>query len=647
MCGLTGAVWTESRWRVSEAELTAMTDALAHRGPDGCGYFRAEQGSGGVALGHRRLSIIDLAQGAQPMSNEDGQVQVVFNGEIYNYRELIPDLQARGHRFRTSCDTEVLVHLYEEYGVEMLSHLRGMFAFALWDASRQSLLIARDRLGQKPLVYRQDSGRLLFASELKSLLQLDSVPREIDPQALDLYLTFQYVPHPHVIFRGFQKLPPAHAALWRDNKLEVFRYWEPPVGESITSAGQTAPPLTLAAAQTELRETLTQAVRLRLRSDVPLGAFLSGGIDSTIITGLMQQEAGRIVESFSIGFQQAEYDESAYARMAAQHLGTQHHEQIVRPSALEMLPKLAWHYDEPFADSSAIPTMVLCQWTRQSVKVALTGDGGDELFCGYDRYRAVRLGERFDRLPGFLRSLIQASCWQRLPSSVRSRSFSRRLKRFLGSLALDPRLRYLQWISQFQHQQRQDLYTPEFAAQVELDQAATWMNELYARFPHCDQVTQTTAVDLLSYLPCDILVKVDIASMAHGLECRSPFLDHRVAELAARLPLNLKLRGRNGKFLLCETFRDLIPEPILQRPKMGFGVPIDYWFRGELQPLLREYLLGDRALSRGYFRPEAVQRLIDEHTRKQQDHAYRLWSLLILEAWHRQHIDRTTLNPQP
>ncbi len=627
-----------------------MTTALAHRGPDGYGYFRDQQGSVGVALGHRRLSIIDLAQGAQPMSNEDGSVQVVFNGEIYNYRELIPELQARGHRFRTSCDTEVLVHLYEEYGVEMLSHLRGMFAFAIWDAARQSLFFARDRLGQKPLVYRHESGRLLFASELKSLLQLDCVPRVIDPQAIDLYLTLQYVPHPYVIFEGFQKLPPAHAALWRENQLEVFRYWEPPVleGESSqrsahsgTEASTPATPLTLAAAQSELRETLTEAVRLRLRSDVPLGAFLSGGIDSTIITGLMQQEAGRPVETFSIGFDQSEYDERSYARMAAEQLGTRHHEHIVRPSALELLPQLVWHYDEPFADSSAIPTMVLCELTSRSVKVVLTGDGGDEMFCGYDRYRAVRLGERFDRLPGFVRAPLQAACWQQLPSSVRLRSFSRRLKRFLGSLAQTPRLRYLEWISYFQRGQRQDLYTPEFAAQVDLDQAAHWMNDIYDRYPGRDQVTQTTAVDTLSYLPCDILVKVDIASMAHGLECRSPFLDQRVAELAARLPLAYKLRGRTGKYLLREAFRELIPPPILQRPKMGFGVPLDHWFRGELQPLLRDYLLGDRAQARGYFRPETVHRLVDEHTRGQQDHAYRLWALLILEAWHRRHVDRS------
>ncbi len=641
MCGLTGVLWTDSRLAVTASQLEEMTNALAHRGPDGAGYHMARTENVGIALGHRRLSIIDLAQGQQPMCNETGTIWVVFNGEIYNYRELIPDLKAQGHVFKTSCDTEVLVHLYEQHGPGMLKFLRGMFAFAIWDAPRRQLFLARDRLGQKPLVYRMEPERFLFASELKSLLQLPDMPRRINRQAIDLYLAYQYVPHPHVIFEGFHKLPPGHSALWRDGRLEIQRYWHPsPV--AATALGKDVPPCSFADAKRQLRETLTEAVRLRLRSDVPLGAFLSGGIDSTIIAALMQRESGRPIETFSIGFEHAEYDERSYARLAAERLGTSHHEQIVRPSALEMLPRLVWHYDEPFADSSAIPTMALCELTSRAVKVVLSGDGGDELFVGYDRYQAVRLGARCDFLPARVRRLLASSLWQHLPTSVSYKSMSRRLKRFIASLALEPRLRYLQWISQFQMEERQSLYTPEFAADIHAQSASEWINALYAEFPDLDIVSQTAAVDQLSYLPGDILTKVDIASMAHGLECRSPFLDHRVAELANRIPLAFKLKGRFGKYILRETFRDLVPEPILTRGKMGFGVPMDHWFRGELQPLLHDYLLGDRLLARGYFRRETIQRLIDEHTRKQRDHAYRLWSLLVLEAWHRRHVDGET-----
>lgn len=407
MCGIAGGSWTSQREGLSETTLRRMTDVIRHRGPDDSGdYFSP---SSGAALGFRRLSIIDLSGGHQPMSNEDGTVWIVFNGEVYNYRELKPELEQRGHQFRTASDTECIVHAYEEWGKDCVTHLRGMFAFAIWDDLRRTLFLARDRMGQKPLVYRLHQGLLTFASEIKSLFQVPGAPKEIDPLALADYVTLQYVPHPRTMLRGYSKLPPGHWCEFNavSGELIVRKYWEPPFqrlesGWARRSEGSPTN-LSLADWTGRLRETLTDAVRLRMRSDVPFGAFLSGGVDSTIITGLMQQQSERPVKTFSIGFSESAFDERSFAREAAAHLRTEHHEFVVDPSAVEMLPKLSWHYDEPFADSSAIPTMSLSQLTRQNVTVALTGDGGDELFAGYDRYLAVELASRIDRWPWILR----------------------------------------------------------------------------------------------------------------------------------------------------------------------------------------------------------------------------------------------------
>lgn len=643
MCGITGAVWTNDGPPLAGPVLVRMMDAIRHRGPDDAGmYFSAETrgGTGGpnAALGFRRLSIIDLETGHQPLSNENGDVWIVFNGEIYNYRELRPDLEARGHRFATHTDTEVIVHLYEEHGPACVDHLRGMFAFALWDDRRRRLLLARDRLGQKPLFYRLESDRLLFASELKSLLQVPEALRELDPQAVDLYLTYQYVPDPRCILKGYAKLPPAHRAVWEKGRLSVERYWQPPFAETPTRPAATAA-WTPDDWRRNLRETLTEAVRLRMRSDVPLGAFLSGGIDSTIIAGLMQSLSERPVLTFSIGFPITEYDERSYARAAAEHLGTEHHEYLVEPSAIDLLPKLIWHYDEPFSDSSAIPTMYLSEVTRRKVTVALSGDGGDELFAGYDRYQAVRLAARFDWLPAGARQLFAWKLWQRIPSSGEQRSLPRRIKRFIAALGQPPELRYLRWIGIFDGEWRDRLYTDGFRAQLGDFDSGELLLRAYDECPDRDFVTRTTCTDVLTYLPFDILRKVDIASMAFSLEARSPFLDHHVAELAARMPIDLKLQGQRGKVILTETFADLLPASIRTRAKMGFGVPLAPWFRGELKELLIDSLLGERALQRGIFRREAVQTLIDEHMTMRWDHCYRLWNLLCFEHWCRTFLD--------
>lgn len=665
MCGIAGGCWTSRGEPLSKAVLERMISVLAHRGPDDAGtYFSrsdaANHGgrgsakpqaglSGQAALGHRRLSIIDLAGGHQPLANEDGTVWIVFNGEIYNYRELRQRLAAAGHRFSTETDTETIVHLYEEHGTESVKHLRGMFAFALWDEPRGRLLLARDRLGQKPLFYRQEAERLLFASELKSLLQVPGLPREIDPRAVDDFLTYQYVPHPGCILKGFHKLPPGHRAVYEAGTLTVDRYWTPPYSDGVTNAGQDVLSAAEAAGwsphewQSRLRETLTEAVRLRLRSDVPLGAFLSGGIDSTIIVGLMQQLSERPVETFSIGFPVPQFDERSFAREAARHLKTNHHEAVVEPAALEILPRLIWHYDEPFADSSAIPTMYLSQLTRKHVTVALSGDGGDELFAGYDRYKAVRLAARFDRWPRAVKALCTARLWQRMPASVDQKSFRRRVKRFLGALGEEPRRRYLHWIAIFDPQRLRRLYSREFLERLDGHDPAGMLLDAFVACPDRDVVTQTTCADLLTYLPADILTKVDVASMSVGLECRSPFLDHQVVELAARMPIELKQRRGRGKRVLIETFADLLPASIRNRGKMGFGVPLDHWFRDELRPLLEETILSERAAARGFFRPDEVRRLVDEHVARRWDHSYRLWSLLVFETWQRTFLDPSTV----
>jgi asparagine synthase (glutamine-hydrolysing) len=638
MCGIAGAVWDDVDKAVGRETLQRMIDVLRHRGPDGEGTYLAEarqqqagELSPGVALGHRRLAIIDVACGQQPLSNEDDTVWIVFNGEIYNFRDLRRRLEGAGHRFRTHSDTEAIVHLYEEDGPEFVKQLNGMFAIALWDAKRRQLILARDRLGKKPLVYRHEPGRLTFASELKSLLEVPGVPREIDPQALDEYLTYQYVPHPRTIFRGIAKLPPGHYAVYREGRLDVQPYWQPDFNLE--------EPRPAAEYVEELRTLLTSAVELRLQSEVPLGAFLSGGIDSTIIVGLMSRLSGEPVRTFSIGFPVKEFDETHYAREAAQRFGTIHEEFQVRPDAMEVLPRLVWHYDEPFADSSAVPTWYVSQLTRQRVTVALTGDAGDELFIGYPRYQAVWLAEGFDRLPTMLRRLLAGSFWQRLPSGTRQKSMSRRFKRFVEMLGRTPQRRYLEWIAIFGEVRRAALYSDQLMARLPDEDPIEFLAAALNRCNRRDAVTAFSLADLVTYLPCDLMTKVDIASMAHGLECRQPFLDYRVVELALRVPGRLKFRRGHGKLLLREAFADLLPTSIQHRAKMGFGVPLDHWFRHELRDFAKEILFDTKTRGRGYFRPEAVSQLWDEHQQARFNHGYRLWSLLILELWQREWLD--------
>ena len=635
MCGITGAIWTKPELAIQSAVLSRMTNVLHHRGPDADGAMVSDyhqrspyESMPGVALGHRRLSIIDIDGGKQPMPNEDRSVWVVFNGEIYNFPALRNRLEGAGHRFRTQSDTETIVHLYEEHGPDCFQHLVGMFAIAIWDANHRRLVLARDRLGQKPLVYKMESGRLLFASELKSLLQVPGLDRQIDPNAVDEYLLYQYVPHPNTIFRGMNKLPPGHLAIYQDGKLDVRPYWMPDVGLQTEGTAEEY--------VGRLRQVLRTSVAMRMQSDVPLGAFLSGGVDSSIIVALMQELHDEPVKTFSIGFPVPEYDESEHARRVAQHLGTDHHEFQIHPNHVKILPKLVWQFDEPFADSSTIPTWYLSQWTRGHVTVALTGDGGDELFAGYPRYRAVQLGSWFDAIPGPIRGVISSPLWQRMPASPRQKSWRRRFKRLVGGLGLPPVRRYLEWIGIFNDAQRAELYTDEFLDRLADSDPASFLASAWNRATGRDPVTTASLADLVTYLPCDLMTKVDMSSMAHSLECRQPFLDHRVVDLAVGMPLKWKVRFGRGKRLLWRAFGDLLPADIGRRPKMGFGVPLDRWFRGELNEMTRDVLTDPSARSRGIFRPQAVERYLSQHTSGVFDHSHRLWALLVFEMWMRE-----------
>lgn len=624
MCGICGIVYGDRERAVDRATLEAMTRLMAHRGPDGEG-LRID---GPVGLGHRRLSVIDIEAGVQPMSNEDGSLWLVYNGEIYNFQELAAGLAARGHRFRTRCDTEVIIHLYEELGVGCLDMLRGMFSFALWDGRKRRLFCARDRLGVKPFFYRHAKGDFIFASGPEAILRHPGVERVVDLEALDFYLTYQYVPAPHSIFEGMRKLPPAHYLLLEEGRVAVERYWDVnPERPLEIGYGE---------ARDRLGELLAEATRLRLVSDVPLGAFLSGGIDSSIVVALMSREGGGRVKTFSIGFEDERYDELPYARMVAQRYGTDHHEFVVKPDAVGLLPKLVRHYGEPFADSSALPTYHVAEMSRRHVTVALNGDAGDELFAGYDRYRAFSLAHRLGMFPGAkpLGGLVA-----RLLARAPRDSALHRARRFSESLGLDGPARYLSYVAYFGQEERARLYAPRMRELSRRLDALGYIRRLYEACRMDDETARLLCTDIHSYLPGDLLVKVDIATMAVSLEARSPFLDHRVVEFAAALPMRWKLRGGEGKRILKETFADLLPPEILRRGKQGFGVPISRWFRRELREYLREVLLDPSSLARGYFDPARVRGLVDDHQRGRREHAYRLWALLALELWHRQFID--------
>ena len=641
MCGIAGGIWAHDAPGLTSGELGRMTDAIAHRGPDDQGHLiippkanlsiLGGKPSHGVALGFRRLSIIDLSTGHQPLGNEDDTVQIVFNGEIYNYQQIRYRLEGNGHTFRTQTDTETIVHLYEDTGLKCFEHLNGMFAMAIWDGRNDRLVLARDRMGKKPLFYTVQNGRLVFASELKSLMTLPGIEKQIDPGAIDLYLTYQYIPHPHSIYKGIHKLPPGHYAVFENGSLRVEKYWNHDWSQEIAIDQPTA--------SSQLRTLLADSVRIRLRSDVPLGAFLSGGIDSSLIVAIAQQQLETPIQTFSIGFSEADFDETHYAKMVADHVGTKHERFEVQPDALNIIDQLVRQYDEPFSDSSAVPTWYLCEMTRKHVTVALSGDGGDELFGGYERYRALKLsGQLQSWLP--VQWLNQSWIINRLPDSNARRSLLRRVRRFCEALGQPPIERYMNWIQIFGEASRLELYQESFIEQLPDRNPVSFLADAWRNVGKRDLVSCASAADLQTYMPCDLMTKVDIASMAHSLEARQPMLDYRLVEWASTLPSHLKLRGKKGKRLLMDTYYDLLPKEIWHRPKMGFGVPIAKWFRTTLRDRTYDALLGSDAKCHQYFRREAIASLVDEHMSGRGNQAYRLWNLLFLELWLREYATR-------
>jgi len=619
MCGIAGFVDSDRSARADVDLVHRMCEVIRHRGPDDEG-IRVEPG---VGLGMRRLSIIDLAGGHQPIHNETESVWVVFNGEIYNYQELRDELEGHGHRFYTSSDTETIVHAYEQWGEDAFARLRGMFGIALWDRDTRTLLLARDRAGQKPLHYASRGGRLFFASEIKSLLAVRAVEPQLNLAALDHFLAFLYTPRDTSIFEGVHKLPPGHYLRWQDGRIDVRRYWQ--IGAEESFAG------TEAEAVDALRAVLEDAVRSHLISDVPLGAFLSGGVDSSAVVGMMARASARPVKTFSIGFDDPEFDELEHARTVARHFATDHHEFVVRPDGLSILDDLIAHFDEPFADSSAIPTWYVSEIARRHVTVVLSGDGGDELFGGYDRYLPHPRVARFDRLPLPGVRAAAALAWPLLPHGVKG-------KNFLRHVARDPDGRYLDSVAFFHADERAALYSGDVRAAAGLEAERT-LGRHFDRFAALPHDSRMMRFDFETYLPEDVLTKVDRMSMAHSIESRVPLLDNRVIDFAATLPARFKIKDGRRKHVLKETLRTMLPDSILSRRKQGFGIPLGTWFRGGLTGLFSDVLDAPRTRQRGYFDGAFVGRLLREHLAGERDHTLRLWQLLVFELWHRQYLD--------
>lgn len=624
MCGIAGIIG-----KADDGLIQSMTRVLAHRGPDGEGYYLDQ----GVALGHRRLSIIDLATGQQPMTTADGRYTIVFNGEIYNFRELRRELESQGATFRTRSDTEVLLEAYAAWGRASLEKLRGMFAFAVWDEKERRLFAARDRLGVKPFYYAQVSEGLIFASEMKGLLAHPDVKRELDYAALDDFLTYLYVPEPRTIFQGISALPPAHWLEWQDGRLHLERYWDvefKPEKRDLQDYVE------------ELQQTLSEAVAVRLVSDVPLGVFLSGGLDSSTVAALMARQAAEPVRAFTLGFVEGEerFSEWEYARIVSEKIGAQARELTILARSAELLSTVTRHFDEPFGNPTSLLIYQLSEVGRQHVTVALVGDAGDEVFLGYPRYHGAVLAERYRKAPKILRRAV-ASAAAHLSEPGDGHHFKRRLREFLTGSYRAPEQMYFDWISYFDREQRQRLYSPELRRELGDYDSSQFLMDLFRQSRASEFVDRISYVDLHSFLPYNLLRYSDRMSMAHGLEIRCPYTDHKLIEFLARVPWQYKLRGNQTKFLLREAARDWLPKRILRRGKLGLNPPMGVWLRGKLQPLLQEYLAPERVRQRGYFRPEVVQELIYDHLNRRRDYSLHLWALISFEEWHRQYVDST------
>lgn len=640
MCGIVGFAHPDPARPADRAVLERMNAAIHHRGPDEDGFFLR----GPVAMAMKRLAIIDLSGGQQPIPNEDGTINVVFNGEIYNFRELRKELEARGHRFRTHCDTEVLVHGYEEWGVKQLCRrLEGMFAFSIWDDRLKKVTLARDRVGKKPLHYHvATDGTLIWGSEIKSLLDHPQVPREVNRTALWHYLTIQGVPEPQSAFQAIQKVPPGHILEWYPvgcHDVNLTRFWQPryePKKE--LSEGE---------ACEKLRAVVRRAVKCRLVSEVPLGAFLSGGIDSSVIVGLMAEMSSTPVKTFTIGFSEEKFSEISHARRISEHFGTEHHEEIVSWNLEETLPAMVEKVDEPLADPAALAQWHLSKMTRRHVTVALSGDGGDETHGGYQRHLLDGLVAPANLISRSPLSAPVARVWEAIFSQIPvrkdlppERNWALGLQRLGQVLDTAPEASLLRWSSYFSERAKHNIMTRDLREVAGITRTEALFRREWRRAKASTRLDRTLATDLAMYLAPVLLVKADRMTMAHSLEARSPFLDSRHIAFTGRLPVNMKIRGRTQKYLLKKAFAELLPRDILNRPKQGFALPVGEWLRGPLRRYTREMLLSPEARGRGLFREGAVPRLLVEHNDGRADHGKRLWALLVLELWFRRYFDR-------
>ncbi len=626
MCGIAGFIVNERDAPVAGREilLDKMCRIITHRGPDEQGTIVRNR----AALGMRRLSIIDLKSGQQPIFTEDGNLAIVFNGEIYNFLELKTELEGLGHRFKTNSDTETIVHAFEEFGADCLEKLRGMFAFAIWNFREESLFIARDRVGKKPLFYSlTEKGNFVFGSELKTLLAHGEIKKEIDFAALDAYLTFGYVPEEFCIFKNVRKLAPGHFLTFKNGEIETRKYWdfEYKKTENIKSEDEYVE---------LLREKIKDAVNVRLISEVPLGAFLSGGVDSSTVVAMMSQLSNAPVKTFSIGFNEDSFDELKFARVAAKHFNTEHHEFVVTPDLVEVIDDLIWHFDEPFADSSALPTFMVSKMARDFVTVVLSGDGGDELFAGYTRYVTDKKRGGLAALPKAFRRGVLQNLGEKLPAGFAG-------KNYLYNVSLDAVDRYIDSVSHFNAVRKKSLYSKDF--QAKLNGASGAGERDFKRFAESvstgNPIDNLLYLDSKTYLPSDILTKVDRMSMATSLEARAPLLDHKLIEFVVQMPPELKMKGTETKYILKKAMEGIVPRPILYREKQGFGVPIADWINSQLRERIHADLSDRKTLERGYFEKSYVENLLSEHSKRRRDHSHALWILWMLELWHRKFID--------
>ena len=620
MCGIVGIVYNDTQRPVEKPLIEQMCAVIHHRGPDEWGMWSEGQ----AGIGMKRLRIIDLAGGSQPIHNADKSIWIVFNGEIYNYRELRDDLEKRGYTFYTSSDTETIVHLYEEFGEECVQYLRGMFAFAIWDMKRKRLFLGRDRLGKKPLHYLHDGEKLIFGSEIKSILQHPEVKPEVYRPGIINYLAFGYSLDPETLFKGICKLPPGHTLTWENGRITVRQYWNIAYRPDYSKTEQQL--------LQETEDILSEAIRIRLMSEVPLGAFLSGGIDSSLVVALMALQMGEPVKTFSIGFDDKRYNELPYARMVAKRYGTDHHEEIVRPDAEEVIPYLIQMFDEPFADSSAIPTYYVSRLARRHVTVVLSGDGGDEMFGGYDRYLDSEFSSYTDRIPLAIRRPLLGNLSGLLPESFPGINTMR-------YLSTDRDDRYLLKFTKGISAIHRKVFSPELSRESGGTDPTLPLRQLLREVGSHDYITRRQYLDTKTYLPGDIMTKVDRATMFVSLEARAPMLDHKFVEFSGTVPVQYKINGRNTKYLLKQLAYKLLPHEMIDRPKMGFAIPVAQWINAEWKEMSEDLVIGSRAVNRGNFNPGYLNLIMGEHRRGRRDHSYIIWTLMILEMWYRKFID--------